>query len=374
MRKMSLIGMMLIAIIIYPNYIGIPLSLELQPRLIDSQVSRTVKTIEAMGMSIPSVITTRIEEWSNGTKFHMIFYHLLDANSEMGCLKAPEEIDFSKPREYYGTNSTPSREVIVTYTKWITNSSAATPKETSQANQALTNLLETGVYYPYTSLIDTLQFVLKGRFGNVFVSYDHNDNYNSEVNGGVYPLEANTPYILKGSQKPYHVHLTKDLLDGWVVGNLTAALVVGATFLASYVIGELIEKGLAAVSSTIAAILAAPVVVVILAIIDIAEALKALLEMLGFINEAQWVENVIREHFLGDGWAWRGPIYGREFVGWVWCPFWTRPITGWGIYQYREFEQTWGSEGIFNPNTHKCSICWYDRTEWLSASTPATIK
>lgn len=188
--KMPIISIMLIAIVTTPNYLGISAFPELQPRLLNRQVEKVTKTVEVLGISIPTVITTTIEEWSNGTRLHMVFYHLLNSSSEISPLAAPEEIDFSKPREYYGVNSTPLREVIITYTKWITNSSAAT-KVTTQNNHPSTRPL--AVYYPHTRIIDGLWFVLKGEYQGVFATYDHDDNYNE---GGYYPLEANTPQNL----------------------------------------------------------------------------------------------------------------------------------------------------------------------------------
>lgn len=226
------------------------------------------------------------------------------------------------------------------------------------------------MYYPYTDWMDSLKFVLKGSYGGVFATYDHDDNYNSD---GYYPLEADTPYILTGKQKPYHIHLTRNLLDAWVFGNLTAAAVVAATFVGDYVVGDLIQKGLAAISKKVAAILAAPEVVAILLIWSIVDALHTLLEILGFLSEAQWVESVLRERFLGDGWAWRGRISSGEFIGWYWSPYIFKPMLGIGIYEFREFKKTWGAEGIFGSNPHEYSICWYNRTEWLTASTVACL-
>lgn len=376
MKKASpFIGAMLIIIILCPTYLAVPSVSQLQPQILTVQIKTETKTEQVFNETILTTELTRIEKWTNGTLLQMTFYHILNP-SNSSAQQASNITYIAKlailqiehqPREYYGTNSTPLREVIVTYRKWIINTT--TPETESASIKTSTIRPLASVIYPYTDRIDTLKFVLKGSYGNVFATYDHDDNYNPD---GYYPLEANTPYILRGSQKPYHIHLIKDLLDSWVIGNLTAAMVVAATFLLQYTVGELIEMGLEALSAEIAAILSMPIVVVILLINDIVEAIQAFLEALGFIKEADWVQSVVRERFLNDGWAWRGPISKSELVGWVWCPFWFKPITGWGIYQYREFEQTWGSEGIFNPNPHQYSICCYDRTEWLSASSSAT--
>ena len=381
MKKASpFIGVMLI-IILCPTYLAVPTISQLQPQLLTVQTRIETKMEQVFNETILTTELTRIEKWTNGTLLQMTFYHILNPSNSSAqqasnityiAKLATLQIEH-QPREYYGTNSTPPREIIVTYRKWITNT---TTPETESA-LAETSSIEpmAGMRYPYIEIsnrTDYLQFVLKGKYGNVFATYDHNDNYNDEKDGGVYPLEANTPYILSGSRKPYHIHLTRDLLNSWVVGNISEALAVAASFIIWSSVEELVKKGLEAASEKVAAILGSPVVVAISVIWDIVDTINKLLEILGFINQAQWVENVVRERSLNDGWAWRGPIFKSEFIGWVWCPFRFRPITGWGIYQYREFEQTWGSEGIFNSNPHQYYICWYDRTVWLSASSSAT--
>ena len=377
MKKASpFIGAMLIIVILCPTYLALPSISQLQPRLLAVQVRTETKTEQVFNESILTTKLTRIEEWTNGTLLQMTFYHIInpsDTSAELASnttyLTELVEFPQSQPREYYGANSTPPREVIVTYRKWITNTT--TPETESALIKTSTIRPLAGVLYPYTDWIDTLKFVLKGSYGNVFATYDHDDNYNPD---GYYPLEANTPYILTGSQKPYHIHLIRDLLNSWVVGNISEALAVAASFIGEWSVEKLVEMGLEAASEKVAALLGSPIVVAISVIWDIVDTIDTVLKILGFFNQAQWVENVVRERFLGDGWAWRGPISKSEFIGWVWCPFWFKPITGWGIYQYREFEQTWGSEEIFNPNTHQYSICWYDRTEWLSASSSATFR
>lgn len=99
------------------------------------------------------------------------------------------------------------------------------------------NPMAQNVYYPYTDIYDGLQFVLEGTYGDIFSSYTHNDNYNSEEDGGIYPLEANKPYALQGFQRS-HIHLTRNLLDSWIAGNISAVFFTIATFFAEESVEE----------------------------------------------------------------------------------------------------------------------------------------
>jgi len=371
LRKIAILGAVLIFIVVSPTYLGVSSLSQLQPSLLKVTTAQEVKTIEILGKNVLTLTTTRIEEWTNGTKLRMVFYHLLNPSNSSIDSKVATSLavseKFSKPREYYGMNSTPPREVIITYTKWISNTTTRTEK-TSRIESASIRPL-TGVYYPYTDWIDGLKFVLEGEYNEVFATYDHDDNYNDD---GYYPLQENTPFILQGDTKPYHVHLIKDLLNSWVAGNISEALAVAASFFVYESIEELIEMGLAGASEKIAAILGSPIVVAVLVIWDIVDTIMTLLEILGLISQAQWVEECVREHFLGDGWAWRGPIARSKFIGWIWCPFWFKAITGWGWYQHREFDQTWGTEEIFG-DPHHYTVDWYWKTQWKTAPVSATI-
>ena len=371
MRKIAILGAVLIFIVLSPTYLGVSSLSQLQPSLLKVTMTQETKTIEILGKNVLTLTTTRIEEWTNGTKLRMVFYHLLNPSNSSIDSKVATSLavseKFLKPREYYGMNSTPPREVIITYTKWISNTTTKTEK-TSRIESATIKPL-TGVYYPYTDWIDGLKFVLEGEYNGVFATYDHDDNYN---NDGYYPLQENTPFILQGNAKR-HIHLTKDLLDSWIAGNISDALAVAASFFLYESVEELILMGLEGVSEKVAAVLSSPIVVAIMVIWDMVETIMKLLEILNLINQAQWVNDWVVEHFLGDGWAWRGPIARSEFIGWIWCPFWFKPITGWGWYQHREFDQTWGAEGIFNPEPHHYTIDWYYKTEWKIAPTSASI-
>lgn len=374
-KMLPAIAMLLCFVVISPTFIEPTLIAQTraQPKLISVQTQTEMKTIEVLGKSIPTRKTIQIEKWSNGTKLQMSFRHILNP-SDNNSTQLPLVINGteSQPRQYFGLDSPPPREVVVNYKKWITNTTAMEIKKApeSKAGSVSPSAILASVYYPDTDIVDGLQFVLEGSYEDVFVSYDHDDNYNED---GYHPLEVNTPYHLSGDQIPYHIHLIKDLLDAWVAGNLSMAETVGITFIARYCLGDLIRMGLARISAKVAAILGSPVVVAILFIIDIAEAIQAFLKLLGFVKAADWVINVVTEKFLGDGWTWRGPILGREYIGWYWIPYRTKPMTGIGIYAFREFNQTWGSEGIFDPNPHECSVAWYDRTEWLTAPTSAAL-
>ncbi|MGB9774908.1 MAG: hypothetical protein ACPL4I_13000, partial [Bacteroidota bacterium] len=236
MKKASpFIGAMLIIVILCPTYLALPSISQSQPRLLTVQVRAETKTEQVFNESILTTKLTRIEEWTNGTLLQMTFYHVINpsntstelASNTTYLTKLATLATDHQPREYYGTNSTPPREVIVTYKKWITNTT--TPQRESASAETSSIRPQADARYPYTAVIDTLQFVLKGKYESIFVTYDHNDNYNDEEDGGVYPLQANTPYILRGSQKPYHIHLIRDLLNSWVVGNISEALAVAAS-------------------------------------------------------------------------------------------------------------------------------------------------
>jgi len=368
---MPIIGAVLIFIVVSPTYLRVSSLSQLQPSLLKVTTSEEVKTIEILGKNVLTLTTTRIEEWTNGTKLRMVFYHLLNPSNSSVDSKVATSLavseNFSKPREYYGMNSTPPKEVIITYTKWISNTTTKTEK-TSRIESASIRPL-TGVYYPFTARIDGCRFVLEGEYNGVFATYDHDDNYNRD---GYHPLEANTPYILEGNAKPYHIHLIKDLLNSWVAGNVSEELAVAASFFAFDSIKKLIKMGLEGASAKVAAILSSPIVVAVLLIEDMVDTIMTLLKILHFASQAQWVEECIREHFLGDGWAWRGPIARSKFIGWIWCPFWFKPITGWGWYQRRLFNQTWGAEGIFG-DPHHYTVDWYWKTEWKTAPTNALV-
>ena len=132
MRKIAILGAVLIFIVLSPTYLGVSSLSQLQPSLLKVTMTQETKTIEILGKNVLTLTTTRIEEWTNGTKLRMVFYHLLNPSNSSIDSKVATSLavseKFSKPREYYGMNSTPPREVIITYTKWISNTTTKTEK------------------------------------------------------------------------------------------------------------------------------------------------------------------------------------------------------------------------------------------------------
>jgi len=371
LRKI-LMSAILIAIVC-PTYLVIPSSSQLQPRLLEVTTNKEIKTIEGLGKSFPTVTISKIEKWTNGTKLHMIFYHLLNPSSssvDLDSVATSLATTEALPSKQYW-DSTPPDEVIVTYTTWITEKMEKTERCTETKERGVRPL--TGVYYPYTDTYDTLQFVLEGTYGDIFASYTHNDNYNSEEEGGVYPLQENKPYLLQGSSR-LHKHLTKNLLDSWVAGNITAAYFVAVTYLREMALEELIELGLSYAFKSVAAFLSSPLVVGMMMLYDAAEAILAFIEAMGYLNEAAWVDNVVREDFLGDGWVWR-QRFPAEMTDWnqYWLnPFYYKPMRGLYHYVKWSFYEEWGAEGIFSEK-HYCSVTWRDWEEWEVAPTSATL-
>lgn len=132
--------------------------------------------------------------------------------------------------------------------------------------------------------------------------------------------------------------------------------------------------GLSYASKKVAAYLSSPVVVALMLIYDITDALLNFIEAMGYLSEAAWVQNVVREDFLGDGWLWRSRFPAEmENLEQYWCnPFYYKPMRGLYHYVKWSFYQEWGAEGIFSKK-HYCSVTWRDWEEWRVAPTDATL-
>lgn len=145
---------------------------------------------------------------------------------------------------------------------------------------------------------DSILWVLYPGNETIYVRRDHPDNYET-----YYPLQINTPYILKGDWR-YYKHITVSMIDQWKqendIGGLAAA--VGGVIVSLLAIPELGSKVVAGVLSVYLAILVV------------------------YNRSVEYYLNWDLQTELGDGWvtiaktAWRwGPImsWTQSFFGYI---------------------------------------------------------
>jgi len=350
MKKTTpLLGTLLILLVASPQLMGAFPIQSPAPALLSVEVSSSVKVYE---VEVPNAFdelviqayqgnrTTIIEEWTNGTKFHISHYF--------------------RPCGL-------GRQVWVNFTQWINLNSSGS----AATSQAPAHILSGP--WPWQDQFDGLWFLLAGDNGTHQVSYDHDNNYDRYN-----PMLPDLPYALRGTRKQ-HVHLPVSLLDAWFWGNVTAAAVLCWTMFWDWAMGEMLEKllelGLVALIPKLAKVFECPYVVVALTVITFIELfLDYWFQLFGYAREALFVDAVVREHFppMHDGWTWRTRPIHKGYIR-RYNPFRTKPMTIDDYYQLVYWTQSWGRQGIDYGNPQLYYITWWEKRETLCAPTQAVL-
>ncbi|MDI6826843.1 MAG: hypothetical protein QMD36_06740 [Candidatus Aenigmarchaeota archaeon] len=151
--------------------------------------------------------------------------------------------------------------------------------------------------YPGKYWWDDLLFLPKGNNGTHFVTYDHDDNYDT-----YYPQQWYLSFSLLGAVWE-HIHIPTDVMNDWINGVRDRETVLGIIF-------GLVGGFLAFFGGLLAACLGNLAAVLLTMIGGISAIIGAFLQLLGF-TESKWIRDVVTEQYSGDGWTWVGN-YRRE--------------------------------------------------------------
>lgn len=330
-KSLTAVCVLLCFIVVSPSFLGIS-SLQTGPRVLSVEVRSSTEwvtpTLGIFNETKQVYRYTRIEKWTNGTKMHYASYVYLDDSHCMG----------------FWAN----------YTAWLPQNFSA--QQTSQSSTASVQPLEEG-NLPKKFRDGDIVFIY-GSNSTCYTTYEHDDNYET-----YHPLQWNAPFALQGIEKT-HIHLAKGILDGWVGGNVSTALFMGACLLGyeaiNYLSGDLLalisdpsqtvcekltldmlRKYAEATGSTLLKAIAWHLELWGLAF------LQWIWDSWGYWSQCVWIENVVREHFGGDGWVWHGPWYriGTDYISTDVSN--SKPITVIDTYAAWGVQATFGKDGIF---------------------------
>jgi hypothetical protein len=294
-------------------------------------VETHVKTIELLNKTCWYEEWKELQFWANGTLLHLA--------------------------RHYHYNQPDCLDGWINITSWLNFETLMSKTTTSPRRY--------GPLQEYLSEIsDWIWFLEHADNGTHFTSYTHPNNYER-----YYPYEWDLNYNLKGAAYT-HMHIGSSTINSWIWGNLTAAAIVALDFIIERVVGfcveDLVTMGLEALGVHVAAALEAPLLVAITTLIEIVDFIDTMAKVLGYVTTAAWVNSVVKEHFGGDGWSWRGPIVTLAGEIAVRNFYYLCPITDWRHFEARFWNKTWGSQGIFCRN-EICAL-WYTRQEVKAAS------
>jgi len=309
------------------------LQTQVQPTMLNTKTVKSIKTMTSFDRTLEAHEVVKTEEWTNGTRFDL---------SEHIMVNDPNLLD-----------------VWVNCTTWRTPQMLERIMASKTQESAPIRTLSTR--YPYGRFIDGLYFLLKGNNGTHLVSYDHNDNYDT-----YHPGEWYARYNLTGTQKT-HVHLAKDLIDDWRNNVIDTADLVGTIFA--------ILGGSTTAIGGVATVLGAPWVGVPAIIWGITTIIEAIIVYVYLTQLAQWIRDVVTEQFSGDGWSWMGAIL--QFIAILRTNLGRIYSTGWGgsgdcfirfgkmddFYEVRNWEQSWGAEGVSPSSSQDYTVAWWTHRE-----------
>jgi hypothetical protein len=317
-KMLMSVGLLLSFLIVSPQFLMIPQTAQVlaQPTMVSVESHSSVRWLTGnMGSyNVTEQIEnyTRIETWTNGTKacFSIHIYNNDFQYSDIG----------------------------VSCTTWLPNNS--TLSVTSLQPLSVGNL-------PKEILDGNITFIY-GSNATCYTTYEHDDNYET-----YYPSGWNYAFDLQGQTKT-HVHLTQKLLDKWVNDEISTAAVAALCVLGfDYVEDKMgagwidldwskavVEDALVVLAATLWDVPGANVATVLLILADI------IWQIWQYVGKIWWINNVVRELYGGDGWAWRGPLeLGYRLL--PWDPYVYTAMTIYDWHKVYSYDQTWGTDGVF---------------------------
>ncbi len=299
--------------------------------IIDVQTTTSSETIRVLDEEITAVQHVRVETFGNGMKNITI------------------SLNFSKDHA----------DVCITMNTMTSMASMTTKSERSV--QKPNYAVQTSMVYPWKDLWDGLVFVKQGNNGTHIVCHDHDDNLDT-----YYPDQPYAEYTLAGLAKD-HGHLPTQLMAGWLSGAISRDNVI------FYILAG--AGGSLAVLGGLLAFFVNPLAGLFTITAGISAIIGALLHLLGWSSEADWIQDRVIETQWGDAWTW---IWGGKILdagAFIVHPPILYPMTynDWYMifrhhriqlfeWQTVEFLQSWGGDRD-SPQTYRIDV---SGTEWVN--------
>jgi hypothetical protein len=323
------LAVLCLSLIVVSPSIVLPSLIQVKPSIENVKTINSLKKTIAFGQAFESKELIRIEEYTDGSeKFHISEYIMLNDPSCQG--------------------------VYVNCTIWYNPTLQSSRSE--QAYKSAPAISSSGLY-PYFDIIDGLHFLLKGNNGTHLVSYNHDNNYDSRgYHPGEWYWSGSLPGILM-----QHIHLPTDVITDWYNGVVDSATLWTTIFA--------ILGGGTTIVGGVVTVLGCPPIGALAIIGGLAAILGAIVNYVYKMQLANWIRDVVTEKFSGDGWSWMGAVLsciavvttnlgglspGGDFIRFGKVD---------DYYEIRNWQQSWGAEGIFPGSTQDYLVAWRSKRE-----------
>ena len=317
------LAVLCLSLIVVSPSIVLPSLIQVKPSIENVKTINSLKKMTAFGRAFESKELIRIEEYTDGSeKVHISEYIMLNDPSCQG--------------------------VYVNCTIWYNPTLQSSGSE--QAYKSAPATISSSGLYPYFDIIDGLHFLLKGNNGTHLVSYNHDNNFDSR---GYHPGEWYWRGSLAGIEKT-HIHLATDVMTDWYNGVVDSATLWTTIFA--------ILGGGTTIVGGVVTVLGCPPIGALAILGGLAAILGAIVNYVYKMQIANWIRDVVTEKFSGDGWSWMGAVL-RFFAIKVYNPYFRVPMTEYDYYEIRNWQQSWGAEGIFPGSTQDYLVAWWTYRE-----------
>lgn len=316
MKKLVIpIALLLSILITTPSILSATTKKVSSETIIDVKTTSNTKTMNVLNMTIPYEENTKIVTYYNGT------------------MKASISLNYTFER----------KPICVSMEKTIYPETMK-PETKVSASESNYEAQIAGGCWPWKTQWDNLTFLKPGTNGSAIVSYAHDDNYDTYYAGLWYAR-----YSLAGAAAS-HIHIPTDVMTDWHNGVVDRRTVVGI------VMG--LSGGIASLIMGILASFANPAAAFITICAAIASIWGWIMALLGF-TEQNWIRDVVKEKFSGDGWTW---TWGQQVAStrmWLSNPYinpysdvfsdeqcarlWQYHRVDVGTDNNVQYEQSWGS-------------------------------